>query len=73
MKQVAIGVAIGMCLPLLCALYCGGETVAQAGIRLAAIEEGFRLASHHWQFEATPSHMQQVAYEEPKPAKKGKR
>jgi hypothetical protein len=48
---------------------CGGENLAQAGLRLAAIEQGFALASRHWQFEAVPEHeAEQVAVlaEEPK-------
>jgi hypothetical protein len=42
-------------MPLVCALYLGGENLAQVGLRLAAIEQGFSLAARHWQFEATPA------------------
>ena len=56
-------------MPLFCALYLGGENIAQAGLRLAAIEQGFSLAIRHWQFEATPAHEVTVArWDEPQPA-----
>ena len=55
-KRLAMAFGLGATLPLLCALYLGGEAVAQAGLRLAAIEQGFALASRHWQFQATPAH-----------------
>ena len=60
---VALSVAfgLGVSTPLVFALYLGGETVAQAGLRLAAIEQGFALAARHWQFEATPAHEMTVA------------
>ncbi len=60
-KQIAAAFGLGTVMPLLCALYLGGENVAQAGLRLAAIEQGFSLASRHWQFEATPAHEITVA------------
>lgn len=55
-KRIAMAFGLGASMPLLCALWLGGETLAQAGLRLAAIEQGFALASRHWQFEATPAH-----------------
>lgn len=60
-KRIAVAFGLGTVLPLLCALYLGGENVAQAGLRLAAIEQGFSLAARHWQFEATPAHEITVA------------
>ena len=75
MKRLAVAFGLGAVTPLLCALYSGGENLAQAGLRLAAIEQGFALASRHWQFEATPAHEIAVArWDEPAqmaaPAKK---
>jgi hypothetical protein len=65
-KRIAVAFGLGAVTPLLCALYLGGETLAQAGLRLAAIEQGFALASRHWQFEATPAHSIEVArWDEP--------
>lgn len=55
-KRLAMAFGLGAALPLVGALYLGGENIAQAGLRLAAIEQGFALASRHWQFEATPAH-----------------
>ena len=55
-KSITAAFGIGAAMPLLGALWLGGENVAQAGLRLAAIEQGFSLASRHWQFEATPAH-----------------
>lgn len=77
-KRLAVAFGLGAALPLLGALYLGGENIAQAGLRLAAIEQGFALASRHWQFEATPAHEITVArWDEPPPAtalvKKAKR
>lgn len=60
-KRLAVAFGLGAAMPLLCALYLGGENVAQAGLRLAAIEQGFSLAARHWQFEATPAHEITVA------------
>ncbi len=60
-KRIAVAFGLGAVMPLLCALYLGGENVAQAGLRLAAIEQGFSLAARHWQFEATPAHEITVA------------
>jgi hypothetical protein len=54
-KRLAVAFALGATLPLVTALYAGGENLAQAGFRLAAIEQGFALAARHWQFEATPA------------------
>lgn len=54
-KKLAAAFGLGALSPVLFALWLGGENVAQAGLRLAAIEQGFALASHHWQFEATPA------------------
>lgn len=73
---VALSVAFGLgaSTPLLFALYLGGENVAQAGLRLAAIEQGFSLAARHWQFEATPAHEITVAQlEEPPPSVRKRR
>lgn len=68
-KRLAVAFGFGAALPLLCALYLGGENLAQAGLRLAAIEQGFALAARHWQFEATPAHEITVArWDEPQPA-----
>jgi hypothetical protein len=68
-KRLAVAFGLGAVTPLLCALYFGGEALAQAGFRLAAIEQGFALASRHWQFEATPAHQIEVArWDEPAPA-----
>ncbi len=65
-KRLAMAFGLGATLPLLSALYLGGETVAQAGLRLAAIEQGFALASRHWQFQATPAHDIELArWDEP--------
>lgn len=61
MKRLAAAFGIGAIMPLLGALWLGGENLAQAGLRLAAIEQGFSLASRHWQFEATPSHEVELA------------
>jgi hypothetical protein len=75
-KKLAIVFLLGFCSPVLLALYAGGETVAQAGLRLAAIESGFRLAAHHWEFDAVPAHQEpvRVVQAEPeKPTKKGRR
>ena len=55
MKRIAAAFGIGAAMPLLGALWLGGENLAQMGLRLAAIEQGFSLASRHWQFEATPA------------------
>jgi hypothetical protein len=60
-KRLAVAYGLGAAMPLVCAIYLGGETIAQAGLRLAAIEQGFALASRHWQFEATPAHEIAVA------------
>jgi hypothetical protein len=60
-KRLAFAFGLGAAMPLVCALYLGGENVAQAGLRLAAIEQGFALASRHWQFEATPAHELELA------------
>lgn len=74
-KRIAMAFGLGATMPLLCAVWLGGETLAQAGLRLAAIEQGFALASRHWQFEATPAHeMDLASWHEsaaaPAPAKK---
>lgn len=72
-KHLAYAFGLGAVMPLLVALYFGGESVAQAGFRLAAIEQGFQLASRHWQFEATPAHDAELAvarWDEPAAAKK---
>lgn len=60
-KRIAAAFGLGAAMPLLGALWLGGENVAQAGLRLAAIEQGFSLASRHWQFEATPAHEIELA------------
>ncbi|MCC6848179.1 MAG: hypothetical protein IT294_06720 [Deltaproteobacteria bacterium] len=60
-KRLAMAFGLGAALPLLIALWLGGENLAQAGLRLAAIEQGFSLASRHWQFEATPAHEIEIA------------
>jgi hypothetical protein len=68
-KQLAMAFGLGAILPLVGALYCGGENLAQAGLRLAAIEQGFALASTHWQFQATPAQQLELArWDEPQPA-----
>lgn len=64
---LAVAFFLGAASPIALALYLGGETVAQAGLRLAAIEQGFALAQRHWQFEATPEH-EAVAGERIEPA-----
>lgn len=61
MKRIAAAFGIGAAMPLLFALWLGGENLAQVGLRLHAIEDGFSLAARHWQFEATPSHEVEVA------------
>ena len=74
-KRLIAAFGLGACLPLLLALYLGGENIAQLGLRLTAIEQGFSLACRHWQFEATPAH-EEIAVaqaERPVPARKGKR
>lgn len=60
-KRLAVAFGLGAAMPLVCALYVGGENLAQVGFRLAAIEQGFALASQHWQFEATPAQQVEVA------------
>jgi hypothetical protein len=73
-KRLAVAFGLGAALPLVCALYLGGENVAQAGLRLAAIEQGFALASRHWQFEATPAHEIELAsWTAPAPAAPAKK
>lgn len=76
-KRLGAAFLLGAAMPLLGALWLGGETVAQAGLRLSAIEQGFKLASTHWQFEATPAQQVEVAqWDEPTrkaPAKKARR
>lgn len=69
MRRLAAVFMLGVCAPVVLALYAGGENIAQAGLRLAAVEQGFALAGRHWQFEATPEHAPQlVAQSEPQPA-----
>jgi hypothetical protein len=66
MKRLAVAFGLGAAMPFLGVLWLGGENLAQAGFRLAAIEQGFSLASRHWQFEATPAHDMTVArWDEP--------
>ncbi|MCC6766324.1 MAG: hypothetical protein IT293_16820 [Deltaproteobacteria bacterium] len=60
-KRFAMAFGLGAATPLLAALWLGGENLAQAGLRLAAIEQGFSLASRHWQFEAAPAHEMELA------------
>ena len=60
-KRLAAAFGLGAALPLFGALWLGGENLAQAGLRLAAIEQGFSLASRHWQFEAAPAHEIELA------------
>ncbi len=60
-KRLVTAFGLGAALPLLGALWLGGENLAQAGLRLAAIEQGFSLAARHWQFEATPAHEIELA------------
>ncbi len=68
-KQLAMAFGLGATLPLVCALYLGGENLAQAGLRLAAIEQGFALASTHWQFQAAPAQQIELArWDDPQPA-----
>ena len=65
-KRLAVAFGLGAATPLIGALYLGGENLAQAGLRLAAIEQGFALAARHWQFEATPAHeMTMARWDEP--------
>jgi hypothetical protein len=76
LKLILATVALTLCAMLLVLLYLGGETLVQAGIRLTAVEEGFKLAGRHWQYDAFPSHegpMQVAVVEKPavKPVKKG--
>lgn len=59
MKKYAAIFLAGFVAPIVLALYAGGENLAQVGLRLAAVEQGFALASRHWQFEASPA--QEVA------------
>ena len=66
----------GVATPIAVGLYLGGETVAQAGFRLAAIENGVALASRHWQFEAVPEHEEVIVEartEPPRPAPRKRR
>jgi hypothetical protein len=68
-KQLAMAFGLGATMPLVCALYLGGENLAQAGLRLAAIEQGFALASTHWQFQAAPAQQLELArWDEPQQA-----
>lgn len=62
---------LGMCTPVGLALYVGGERLAVAGIKLAAIENGVSLARRDWQFDAVPVHEAplSVAQVEPQPVK----
>jgi hypothetical protein len=72
-KRLAVAFGLGAAMPLLGALWLGGENLAQAGLRLAAIEQGFALASRHWQFEATPAHasVEVARWDEPPPTASG--
>lgn len=71
LKRYLVVFVAGFVSPLVFALYLGGENLAQAGLRLAAIEEGFALAQRHWQFTATPEHdAELLAQAEPAPTKK---
>ncbi len=73
-KRIVVAFGLGAATPLCGALYLGGENVAQAGLRLAAIEQGFSLASRHWQFEATPAHQVELArWDEPPPVAETKK
>ena len=67
-KRLSIAFGLGAVMPLVLALYLGGENLTQAGIRLTAIEQGFSLACRHWQFEATPAHEEIAVAQAEKPA-----
>ena len=74
-KRLGIAFALGLLTPLVFALYLGGERIAVAGIKLAAIENGFHLAAREWTFDAVPAHEGRemaVAQAEELPAKKAK-
>jgi len=74
MKRLVMAFGLGVLAPLFFAVWLGGENLAQVGMRLAAIEGGFRLAARHWQWEATPEHDPElVAHAEPVPAAKPKK
>ncbi len=53
MKRLAMAFGLGAAMPLLVALWLGGETIAQGGMRLHSLEQGFALAMRHHQWEAT--------------------
>lgn len=68
-KKYALTFALGFAAPIALALYCGGEAVAVAGFKLAAIENGFQLAARDWHVDGVPAHEVDVArWEEPSPA-----
>jgi hypothetical protein len=71
LKRYGLTLLLGVSLPILAALYAGGENVAQLGLRLAAVEQGVALAQRHWTFDAVPDHeAEAVALNEPVTVKK---
>ncbi len=71
-KRYALTFALGATLPIVAALYAGGERIAVLGFRIAAIENGVQLATRDWHVDGVPAHEEMVAQAEPVPAKKAK-
>ena len=70
-RRYVLTFVLGVSLPIVAALYAGGERVAIVGIKLAAIENGFQLASRSWTFDAVPDHEPEaLAQAEPDTVKK---
>lgn len=55
-KRLAAAFGLGALTPLLFVLWLGGERLAVAGFRLAAIENGLKLAASDWQVDGVPAH-----------------
>lgn len=52
-KRLGAAFLLGAITPLLGALWLGGENLAQAGLRLAAVERGFSEATKHHSWVAS--------------------
>lgn len=74
-KRLVAIYLLGVCTPLVFALYLGGERLAVAGFRLAAVENGLRLAASDWHIDGVPAHQEPVAVAQMEnvPAVKGKK
>ena len=75
MKRLLLAFLAGLTLPVLCVLYLGGERLAVAGFRLAAIENGLKLAASEWHVDGVPVHQEPLAMVqvEPGPQKKARK